>query len=157
MRTTAGAAVDFSPGCCADHVCGGRGPGGHFWAGAAAGRTAGAGLRRDADAAAEYATALAGLRAGPAVLAGGHRGAVCPYPPAGRRAGAHLPYAGLPAGGRAVFRHAQPPGAARPAVGSGGGAEAVAVFYRTRAAGGPGRKKSFKKAKKRLSKLVGMV
>lgn len=157
MRTTAPAAAASSPACCADHVCGRGGPGAGLWAGPPAGGRAGPRLRRDARTAPEPEAALAGLSAGPAVLAVRHRRPVRFHPAAGRRARAHLPYGRGGAGRRAVFPHPQPAGAARAALAGCAGPGTVAAGHRPCPPGGAVDKKIFEKSKKPLPKLAQLV
>ena len=156
-RTGREAGRAFLPACCADHVCGHSGAGRAVRTGRPAGRGAGAGLRPDAGRPPEPAPQMAGLRAGPAVLAERHRGAVPALRPPGRRAGAALPRGGVFAGRRRILPHPEPPGAALFPLGDGRPVQAVAAAHRAGAQDGAGGEKSFEKAKKRLSYLAGMV
>ena len=149
--------ADSSPVCCADHARRHRGASGGLWPGPSAGGGSGSCLRRDAHPAPEPEAGLAVLSAGSAVLAGGGGRPVRPHPPAGRRAGPHLSYGCGGPGGRAVFSHPQPAGAARAAVAGALDPGAVAAAHRPRPPGGRGRKKIFKKSKKTLPKLAELV
>ena len=157
MRMRLADGADFSPGSCADHARRRHGPGGRLRAGLSAWGRVGPGLRRDAHRPAEFAAAWAGLCSGPAVLAGGHGGAVPAYPPAGRRAGAHLSWDGFPAGGRGLFPYAEPADAARAAVVGRTYPPIMAVSHRAGPPYRTGWKKSFERSKKALPKLAGMV